>query len=46
MSSRYRELGGPVEVDVVPGYGDEEADVFFVNARLLSFLLHGDPAAD
>lgn len=45
LAARYRELGGPVEVDVVPGHGHEEADVFFVNARLLSFLLHGDPAA-
>lgn len=43
LAARYRELGGTIEVDVVPGYGHEEADVFFVNARLLSFLLHGDP---
>lgn len=45
LAARYRELGGPVEVEVVPGFGHEEADVFFVNARLVSFLLHGSPAA-
>ena len=39
LMNRYRELGGPGEVEIIKGFGHEEHDVFFESDRLLQFFL-------
>ncbi len=38
VASRYRELGGPIELIVVPGKGHEIASEFWENPRLAEFF--------
>ncbi len=38
LASRYRELGGPIELVVVPGKGHEIAREFWENSRLAEFF--------
>jgi hypothetical protein len=46
VASRYRALGGTMELVVVPGKGHEEADDFFTSERFVSFLTTGKAAGD
>jgi hypothetical protein len=46
VASRYRELGGMMEVIVVPGKGHEEVDEFFTSERFVRFLTTGKAAVD
>lgn len=41
LARRYGELGGRVELAVVPGEGHHEVDAFFTSQRRLDFLLAG-----
>ena len=39
VESRYRELGGKVDVEVVPGAGHQVIDAFFKSKNLIEFLI-------
>ena len=39
VESRYRELGGKVDVEVVPGAGHQFIDAFFKSKNLIEFLI-------
>ena len=39
VESRYRELGGQVDVEVVPGAGHQVIDAFFKSKNLIEFLI-------
>jgi acetyl esterase/lipase len=41
VAQRYRALGGPMELLIVPGAGHEEISAFFQCPRLVEFLLRG-----
>jgi hypothetical protein len=41
VASRYRTLGGAMELVVVPGKGHEEVDEFFTSERFAAFLTTG-----
>jgi hypothetical protein len=41
VASRYRALGGTMELVVVPGKGHEEVDEFFTSVRFVTFLTAG-----
>jgi pimeloyl-ACP methyl ester carboxylesterase len=41
VASRYRTLGGSMELVVVPGKGHEEVDEFFTSERFAAFLTTG-----
>jgi pimeloyl-ACP methyl ester carboxylesterase len=38
LARRYRDLGGRIELVVVPGIGHEEVSAFFESQRLVDFL--------
>lgn len=42
LHDRYRALGGPAELIVVPGKGHEVVAAFFEEARLVEFLKAGE----
>ena len=41
VATRYRTLGGKMELVVVPGKGHEEVDEFFTSERFATFLTTG-----
>ena len=41
LATRYRALGGTMELVVVPGKGHEEVDEFFTSERFVTFLTTG-----
>lgn len=41
LARRYRALGGPVELLIIPGAGHEEISAFFECPRLVEFLIRG-----
>lgn len=42
LQRRYRELGGPMEVEIIPGKGHQECPEIFHSQRLIDFFLqHG-----
>jgi hypothetical protein len=41
LVQRYRQLGGPTTLIVVPGKGHEEVDEFFRSSRFVRFLITG-----
>ena len=41
LARRYRELGGPIEVIVVPGAEHEEISAFFESERIVEFMITG-----
>lgn len=42
LAKRYKALGGPMELVVVPGKGHEEVDEFFTSERFATFLTTGN----
>lgn len=39
LAERYKALGGPIEVQVVPGKGHEEVDEFFESQEMVDFFV-------
>ena len=39
LAARYKALGGPMELVVIPGHGHDSSDAFFRNARLVEFIV-------